>query len=85
MAKQVNNDKVDFMIDFIVYAFPVLLALGVGIFMHHSLSKTNEVNNRIESYLQEHDKNYQDYFEKWIKRDQAQKEAAKRQRIIAAL
>ena len=85
MAKKVNNDKADLMIDFIVYAFPVLLALGIGIFMHHSLSKTNEVNNRIESYLQAHDKNYQDYFDNWIKRDQAQKEAAKRQRIIAAL
>ena len=85
MANKLTNDKIDYIFLMICYGLPLFSALGFGIFMHHSLNKTDEVANRVEKYLQANDKNYQDYFENWLKRDQAQKEAAKRQRIIAAL
>ncbi len=77
MAKKVKNDKIDYIFLVICYGLLLFLALGFGIFMHHSLIKTDEVANRVEKYLQANDKNYQDYFENWLKRDQAQKEAEK--------
>lgn len=85
MAKKVNNDKIDYILLVICYGLLLFSALGFGIFMHYSLIKTDEVANRVEKYLQSNDKNYQNYFENWMKEDQARKEAAKQQRIIAAL